>query len=260
MHNSEESSTPASPRGGIVVDDEGCVRRILIDRPDKANALSMSMLRDLSVAIAGASAAGADAIVLQGAGSKSFCAGADIGDLAEASRHEQFLLLQELIDAMDSSNCPIFSLIHGRVLGAGCLFPVLSDVVIAHENTVLGFPEFQFGLYPALMHAILLEKLTAPLVFQLCIGGRRLAAGEALSLGLITEVQPGHAFSAGVPDRIDYFHQRLAGLNLGRQLRRRVPAGLHDRVSAAEPILSENLGAPSVLRLLGNYLHTMRRA
>ena len=244
----------------IHIEDDLPVRRLVIDRPEKANALSMAMLHDLAEGIRSAPQAGAAAVVLSGAGSKSFCAGAELSDLAPATRHAQYELLKQVVAAFAESTIPIITLVHGRTLGAGCAFAALSDIVTARDDAILGFPEMRFGMYPALVHAILVEKLPAQLVYQIGLSGRDLDAPAALALGLITEAVSAADFADSAAARVAYYIDRLPAVVIGRDLCRASRGdGLLQRVAAAEAILDSNLEEPTTRKLFDEWMQLMSR-
>ena len=243
----------------VLVHDEGELRHIILNRPAKANALSIDMVRAIERAFR-TPAAGTRAFVVSGEGGKGFCAGGDIGELRSGRRSEQYQALCDLIAAIFRRDLPLITVVHGNTLGAACIFSALSDIVLAAEETVIGIPEMHFGMYPALVHLLLLERLPSPLVYQLCIGARSLTAAEALALGLVTEIIPSAGFSAGVKARLVFYTQRIDALNTGRALRHLEHDGeLIERARRAETLVVANLESGKVQELLGEWLTIARK-
>ncbi|MCG5238805.1 enoyl-CoA hydratase/isomerase family protein [Azospirillum doebereinerae] len=237
----------------VLVRDEGDLRRITLNRPEKINALDTAMLLALTEAVEGAPRAGAVMVAIDGAGPRGFCAG---GDVAEMGRGAEAFAAQEealraAMQALHGSAVPVVSVVHGRTLGAGCIVACLSDLVLGADSVQFGFPEMRFGLYPAFVHAALTERLPAALAFQICAGGRMLSAAEAYGFGFLTEILPAEGFAGAVEARVAHYRERVDALVIGRRILR-----MEDRPSMAEktrrlaPLLAENHAAPSVRRLL----------
>lgn len=239
----------------IVVAREAGIHRLRLDRPDKVNALDTAMMHELAAAVQAASEA--RLIVISGAGQRGFCAGADIAEFVggEKRLEAQDHGLRALIGALGQSPVPILSLIHGRAMGAGAMIAVLSDIVVAADDLALGFPEIRFNMYPAMMHAVLLERVSGALAWQLCASGRILSAGEARDIGIVTEVLPETDFTQAAEERIAFYAQRAASLLLGRGVAPVLDGQkLMARVEAAAPLMHENFRRPGVLETIVDYL------
>lgn len=240
--------------GTIDIRDDGRVRRLTLRRKTRANALSIDMLDALTHAIASASAraSGIDAILLEAEGA-NFCAGADMAEL-RTHRDAQYDALRALIAGLDACEAPVLCVLQGNTLGAGCLLPALADVVIASDDAVLGFPEMRFGMYPSLIHAVLVKKLPPPLVHALCVGARVLRAQEGAALGLVTDVLDAREFAVLAAGRVAFYAARAIALRYGREmLRESAGETLLARVDRARAIIARNLSEPDVDALLASY-------
>lgn len=242
-------------RAAVSVTDTGGVRRIRINRPEKANALSSAMMVAIAEAIATAGAA--KLLVIEGAGPRGFCAG---GDIAEFIRSGEHLTLQEeglraIVDACLASPCPLLAAIHGRTLGAGVLLAALCDVVIAADNLAFGLPEIRFNMYPVMIHAVLKEKVSSATAFQLCASGRILDAVEARTLGLVTEVLPAAHFASELESRVAFCFANVEALAIGRRARQVLtPSELPARLAQLSPMMHENYTRPGVRETIARYL------
>lgn len=240
--------------GIIEVTDRDRARHATLRRAARANALSITMLTALTQAIASVGDANAiDAIVLSAAGAPNFCSGADVAEL-KTHPGEQYAALRGLIAALDECPLPLICVLHGKTLGAGCLLPALSDVVIASADAVLGFPEMRFGMYPALIHAVLAQKFPPSLVHAMCVGERVLSARDAWSVGLVTELIEADVFETTLQERTGFYVTRSAAILYGREMTQ-VSRGqtLLARVAQAEGIIGRNLAEPEVAALLSGY-------
>ena len=240
-----------------VTDDSG-LRRIALERPEKANALTAAMMNAIAQAVRESTGAGAELLLITGQGPSGFCAGADIEEFAQG---EDYLKAQEhglceLIEALADSPLPIFLLAHGRTLGAGGILASLADVVLAADNLLFGFPEIRFNMYPVIVHAALMQKVSGPIASQLCTTGRLLDAAEAQSAGLVSEVLPAASFDAEAASRIRFFSERRAALAMAkRAARATVPIEpLRQRLALLAPMMLENYRRPGVQETISGYL------
>jgi enoyl-CoA hydratase len=186
---------------------------LVLDRPDRLNALSS----DLAAALAdGVTALAADdevrAIVVAGDG-KAFCAGADIAELDTLDGPHAFAsFVRRLTDAFDVlASCPKPSVaaVHGVAFGGGCELALACDLRVADETARLGVPEIKLGVLPGAGGTARLPRLLPNAVAkQLLLTGEPLGAADAHRLGLVNEVVPtGQARQAAVA-----LAARMAGL------------------------------------------------
>lgn len=238
--------------------DADGVRRIVLARPEKINALDAAMMSAIAAAVRGAVAAGCRLLVLQGESPKGFCAGADVAELArgEAALHAQEHALLAMIDALAGTPLPVIALAHGRTLGAGGILTSLADVVLAADDLRFGFPEIRFNMYPVIVHAVLLQKVSAPFAAQLCATGRMLDAREALAAGFVSEVLPAAGFAAAAEERLRFYCDRQAALEIAkRALRATLPgAALEARLKLLAPMMTENYRRPGVREAIASLL------
>jgi enoyl-CoA hydratase/carnithine racemase len=243
----------SSPSCPVRVRDAERIRTILIDRPEKHNALTAAMMFDIASAVREAPAAGATMLAIRAAGERIFCAGGDLdeiragGDVLQAWEAG----FETLAAALEASALPVLAVAPGRVLGGGIALLALADVVLASTDTSLEFAEFKLGLYPAMLHAVLVPRLPAETVFQFCVGARRLSAQEARQHHLVTELLPAAEFSHEVDARIAYYADRVEALQFGRSLRRADLRGpVRERLAAVAPEASRHFRSEAVRRLM----------
>lgn len=185
---------------GITVRRHGdFVAEIVLDRPEAMNALNTAMARSIAAACARA----ADdktvrAVVLSAAGTKAFCAGADLKE-RNAMTDAEILRQREVFRAAFGGVLrlpqPTVAAVHGYALGGGCEFALSCDIIVADETAVFGLPEVTVGLVPGGGGTQLtLRRLGAGLAADLVLTGRRLPIDEAERTGLVARrVQSGQA-------------------------------------------------------------------
>lgn len=162
---------------------------IILDRPQKHNSFT-PILIDRLTEIFGSIDDGLRAVILRGEG-PSFSAGADLEWMkSSASYSEQDNItdaakLFDMFYAMQSCPVPLFTLVHGNVMGGGLGLVAVSDVVIAEENTRFAFSEVRLGLAPAVISPFVLDRSNPSMVSEWMLTGRRFSAKEAQHSGLV---------------------------------------------------------------------------
>ena len=168
---------------------------IELNRPDAMNAISTDLARMLTETMREvANEPSVRAVVLAGAGDRSFCVGAD---LKERNRlHDNgFRAQREVFRAAFGSVLqlpqPLVAAIHGFALGGGLELALSCDVIVADDDAVVGLPEVSLGLVPGGGGTQLaLRRLGPGRAADLVLTGRRIAAGEAFDLGLVDRLTP----------------------------------------------------------------------
>ncbi len=179
----------------ILVNVDGPVARITLNRPESANGLTLPMSRELlQAAIRCDEDASVRAIVLTGAG-KLFCAGGDLKSFAEtgdglgAALKEMTVYLHGAISRLVLGDAPVIVAVNGTAAGAGMSLAVAGDLAIASENAKFTMAYTAAGLSPDGSSTFFLPRLIGVRRTQeLMLTNRRLSAAEALEWGLINQV------------------------------------------------------------------------
>lgn len=168
---------------------------ITLDRPDRLNALNLNLLDQLIARLNQASQdPKARAVILTGAGKKSFCAGADIdsfynesqGTISEHAFKEKLVEFFELV--MNRLGKPTIARVNGYALGGGFGAAMACDLVVASNNASFGTPESQIGLFPMVIMPILYRNTPRKKLLEMMYTGSKISATEALELGMINQV------------------------------------------------------------------------
>ena len=193
---------PASGDGeaGALVDG---VALVTLTRPRALNALSFALLTDLARIV---EALDADpevrAIVITGAGTRAFAAGADIAELAEQTPDS--LAASEGLrgwERVAAARTPTIAAVRGYALGGGCELAMACDLVIAGSDVVFGQPEVKLGIIPGGGGTQRLTRaIGATRAMELILTGRPIHADEAARLGLATKVVPAEETLAAALD------------------------------------------------------------
>ena len=175
---------------------EGHIGILTLNRPDKLNALSIELMKQL---VAGLEAFDEDdniyVIILAGS-ERAFAAGADINDMVETTPVEQYKRNQfARWDKIRRVSKPIVAAVSGFALGGGCELAMMCDIIVASDTAQFGQPEINIGVMPGaggtqrLIRAV--GKATA---MDVILSGRFLNAQEALQYGLVSRVVPREHF------------------------------------------------------------------
>jgi len=188
----------------LTVDVFEGVATLTLNRPEKRNALNRPLVDALLAAIRHVEGDPEVRVVaLRGAGS-DFCSGADLDDLeritemGEEESLEDARALGAVLTALRRLPKPVVAAVHGKALAGGCGLATACDVVLAHAEAELGYPEVHLGFVPAMVMTILRRKIGEAMAFDLVTRGHRISASEAKAIGLVTRVFPAADFDAGV--------------------------------------------------------------
>ncbi|NYT61591.1 enoyl-CoA hydratase/isomerase family protein [Alcaligenaceae bacterium] len=168
------------------------VATIVIDRPDRMNALSMEMKEDLLSMLQSFSTNDAVRVVILRGTAKAFCAGADVSDMAEPSILDGRRRLQQahaIIKAMEHLEKPIISVVEGVAVGIGWSLALASDFILASPSARFGQVFKKIGLAPDGGSVFLLAQYVGTLrAKELTMTARIVGGEEAFRLGLVTEL------------------------------------------------------------------------
>ena len=180
------------------------IATLLLDRPDKRNALNAELVAALAEALdATANDPEVRVVCIRGVG-KDFCSGADLAELeAIASKGpvesvEDAQRLGDVLGALRRHPRPVVAAVHGKALAGGCGLATACDMVLARQDAVFGYPEVHLGFVPAMVLSILRRKVGEARAFELVALGGRIDAGTARELGLVNRVFSETDFDEGV--------------------------------------------------------------
>jgi enoyl-CoA hydratase/carnithine racemase len=187
----------------LLLERDGAVATITINRPKVLNALNTQTLDELRRAILELKHDEAiRAVILTGAGDKSFVAGADINELAVQSPtggREHALAGQHVLDLVENMGKPVIAAINGYALGGGCELAMACTLRVAADTAKLGQPEIALGLLPGYAGTQRLPRLVGKgRAMELILVGAPVAAAEAQRIGLVNRVVPAAALMAEV--------------------------------------------------------------
>jgi enoyl-CoA hydratase len=195
----------------LLVDRDGPIATLTINRPAVLNALSLATLAELDEAVRVLDEAeDVRVILITGAGEKAFVAGADIKELAEQTPvggRELARRGQAIFDRVGRATKPVVAVINGFCLGGGCELALACTFRFAADTAQIGQPEVNLGIIPGYGGSQRLPRLVGlDRALDLILTGRRVPAAEALAMGLLTRVCP----AATLLDEAKAFARELA--------------------------------------------------
>jgi 3-hydroxypropionyl-coenzyme A dehydratase len=177
----------------IQLEPQDDIAILRINRPEALNAMNVDVISELSKMI---DIVAADdnikAVVITGAGERSFCAGADISymvniDPMQAERYATSA--QDVINRIDRLEKPVIAAVNGFALGGGCELAMACDIRIASSNAKMGQPEVTIGIPPGWGGTQRLMRLVGPAkAKELIFTGKMIMADEAYQIGLVNKV------------------------------------------------------------------------
>lgn len=177
----------------VRVEDEGGVRTITLNRPEKRNALTPELLEELIAALAAAEAVGARVVVLAGEG-EAFCAGLDLSVLKEmagrsAEEHRaEAERVARMFRALWECDLPTIAVVQGAAIAGGTGLATMCDFTLAAPGAKFGYTEARIGFVPALVSAYLRLQVGDKVARGLLLTARIFEAEEARRLGLVNEI------------------------------------------------------------------------
>jgi methylglutaconyl-CoA hydratase len=179
----------------IKVESDGALAHVTLNRPEKRNAISATMIAEMLAALKDVEAGGERVAIITGAG-KAFCAGMDLDALkALATQSPE----ENLADARRTAGFfrrlwsfpkPLIAAVNGAALAGGCGIATLCDFTLAAPEAKFGYTEVRVGFMPALVSMFLERQVGEKLGRDLFLTGRIVDAAEAKAMGLVTRVIP----------------------------------------------------------------------
>ena len=183
---------------------EAGIARVTLNNPEKLNRLSIEAMKEIVSALEAAK--GDDAarvIVIQAAGDKAFCAGAnlqDFGGLNAVEARRVFRAFADLSSVIIDLGKPSIAAVNGLALAGGCGLAIYPDITIASEKATFGLPEINVGLWSCMVSASLPRILGTKKALELLLTGDMIDAREAERIGLVNRVVPHDQLETTVMD------------------------------------------------------------
>ncbi len=193
--------------GRLRAEKEGAIGWLVLDNPERLNAISSEMWRGFPKSMAQFDAdPEVRVVILRGEGLKAFAAGADISEFDKARETSDKVsaydnLLDEALHALQGSDKPVISMIRGYCMGGGVEISLACDLRYCSEDAQFAIPAARLGLgYGTEGTKRLIETVGHANAREIFFTGRRYSAAEALAIGLVHRVLPVAGLEAFVRD------------------------------------------------------------
>jgi len=176
----------------ILLDIQGRVGLVTLNRPQALNALNAQLINELNQALDQLEADREIGCIVLTGSAKAFAAGADIKEMAEL-RYPQIYLDDLFVesDKVAARRKPIIAAVSGFALGGGCELALMCDFILAADNAKFGQPEIKLGVLPGMGGTQRLTRAVGKAkAMELCLTGRLMGAEEAERAGLVARIVP----------------------------------------------------------------------
>jgi methylglutaconyl-CoA hydratase len=216
---------------------------LILNRPDKRNALSRALLAELHQALDDLHLERrVRAVVITGSGS-AFCAGMDLQEMLATSKepdphpvwHNDAVIYRDLLEAMLQFPKPLIAAVGGPAIAGGAGLMLACDMVVAADNATFGLPEPRRGLVAGIVAPLLTFRIGAGQAGYLLLSSKTITAADAYRIGLFHElvhpdqvwaraVQLSEELAAGAPEALQ-LTKRMLNETIGEHLRTLLSAG-----------------------------------
>lgn len=236
-------------QSGVLLEYDGPLARITLDRSEKLNAMNLAWVQGLDAAVKTVAAEpDLRVVVVRGAG-RAFCAGLDLDMLAREGMPPGFYALQERafrgLEVMDKITVAI---LHGYCLGGGLQLAISCDIRICSTECRIGLPAINEGLVPGMAPFRLPRLIGLGAARRLILSGEVIGPEEALRLGLIDHLVPADTFEAGLSEVLERYlaAPATAAVASKRLMRQAFDAPFEAVYQESQQLLAGCLASPNV--------------
>lgn len=206
---------------------------LTLDRQEALNALSFAVIGEIAARLDEVARSDARALIVTGAGTRAFCAGADIRELRNRdlmSQRRGAELGQQTFARLDALPMPSIAVINGYAFGGGLELALACTFRIATRNARLGLPEIKLGLIPGYGGTQRLPRVVGEArALEMIMTGRTVEAEEAERIGLVSRLVDGDPIAAGIAFAGQFTGFGLPALGFARAaVQRALAVSLHD--------------------------------
>lgn len=188
----------------LTIDHEGTVARLTLNRPDKRNALSLALMRDVTAALEGLPAA-CQVVIVAGQG-PAFSAGHDLAELIgrdEAFYREVFDTCTAMMETIHGIPQPVIARVHGPAFAAGCQLVAACDLAVAVDTATFATPGVKIGLFCSTPMVPVSRAVGRKRALELLLTGTPISAATAADWGLVNRVVPAAGLDGAVQELVD---------------------------------------------------------
>jgi enoyl-CoA hydratase/carnithine racemase len=186
----------------VLVEQRGPALWIIINREERRNAMNDAVVSGIAAGLTRATEdASVRAVVLTGAGSRAFCAGADLTTGAGSFKYDYSRVGLPFVKLMKQARdltLPLIARVNGHAMAGGLGLLGMCDMAVASDAARFGMPEVKVGVFPMQIMAVLQRLIPSRKLYEMALTGEPIDAAEALTLGLLNYVVPADALDAKV--------------------------------------------------------------
>jgi enoyl-CoA hydratase/carnithine racemase len=177
----------------LLVEPNGSVVRLTLNRPERRNALSHALLTELECALGTIAADATARVVVLGARGSVFCSGHDLAEMVgrtEGEYRELFELCSRVMLGLRRLPQPVIARVQGVATAAGCQLVAACDLAVAGDEATFATPGVKIGLFCTTPMVPLIRAIAAKPAMEMLLTGLPITAQRALELGLVNRVVP----------------------------------------------------------------------
>jgi enoyl-CoA hydratase/carnithine racemase len=200
------SSATLPSRSDLEQEVHDGVLRLILNRPDKRNALSRALLEQLRQALDASAADAAVRVVVLASRGPVFCSGHDLKEMAagaESDYHELFTLCSQVMQQLRRLPQPVIARVQGLATAAGCQLVAACDLAVAAETAAFATPGVKVGLFCTTPMVPLVRTIAPRAALEMLLTGAPISAQRALELGLVNRVVLEAELDAAVATFVD---------------------------------------------------------
>jgi enoyl-CoA hydratase/carnithine racemase len=179
---------------------------LILDRPDRRNALSLELLRELDAALTRIGEDRTVRVVVVGGRGTAFCSGHDLGEMTGCSREqyrELFSLCSGVMQRLRRLPQPVIARVHGVATAAGCQLVAACDLAVAADSATFATPGVKIGLFCTTPMVPLVRAIPARPALEMLLTGKPISAQRAYELGLVNRVVAAAELDRAVQEYVD---------------------------------------------------------
>ncbi len=197
--------SPAATNSLLVETQDG-VARITLNRPERRNALSESLIEQLSATFDRLAADQSVRVIVLGANGPVFSSGHDLGEMvgrSEAEYRGVFSQCSEMMQKIHAVPQPVIARVQGLATAAGCQLVAACDLAVASTEAKFATPGVKIGLFCTTPMVPLVRNIPAKPAMEMLLTGWPISAERARELGLVNRVAPAEQLDAAVQEYVD---------------------------------------------------------
>ncbi len=191
---------------GVIVKFQNGVSRLTLNRPERRNALSESMLTEIGHALGQIAEDAQTRVVVLAAAGSVFCSGHDLGEMvgrSEAEYQALFARCSQVMQQLRRLPQPVIARVQGLATAAGCQLVAACDMAVATNDSRFATPGVTIGLFCSTPMVPLVRAVPAKVAMEMLLTGAPISAARAVSAGLINRAVPAEELDAAVLELTD---------------------------------------------------------